>query len=182
MTELTRNFNFQVRGIEIVRDAERLVLRNTWASATLGSFYLLTGVGILCGIVFVVCVSPLTEGRHFDQPELSRVLALVSGLMGLLSLAALVLGLYRHRRPLILERGTNRFMDGSHEVCPLDEIADVRVASRGLDTTEYVVALVRHDGRSVNTLEDRLNTFDRREDAERLAGKLVDFLGGRGAK
>jgi hypothetical protein len=53
--------------------------------------------------------------------------------------------------------------------------------SGGLETTEYVVALVRHDGHSLNTLEDRLHTFDRREDAECLAGELADFLGGRGA-
>jgi hypothetical protein len=175
------NAKLGIRGIEIVREAERLVLRNTWAGATLGSFYLVAGVGILCVIVFVVCVSPLTEGRQFDQPVLSRGLALVSGLMGLLSLAALVLGLYRHRRPLILDRGTNRVLDGSRDVCPLHEIVDVRVASRGLDTTEYVVALVRHDGHSLNILEDRLNTFERREDAERLAGELADFLGNRGS-
>ena len=180
MTELAQNSKLHVRGIEIVREAERLVLRNTWAGATLGSFYLLAGVGLLCGIVFVVCISPLTEGRQFDQPALSRGLALVSGLVGLLSMAALVLGLYRHRRPLILDRGTNRVLDGSCEVCPLQEIADVRVASRGMDTTEYVVALVRHDGHSLNTLEGRLDTFDRREDAERLAGELADFLGARG--
>jgi len=180
MTELAPNARLHIRGIEIVREEQRLVLRNTWAAAALGSFYLLAGAGSLCAIVFVVCISPLTDGRQFDQPALSGGLAVVSGLSGLLSLAALILGLYRHRRPLILERGTDRFLDGSREVCPLHEIADVRVSSRGLDTTEYVVALVRHDGHSLNTLEDRLNTFDRREDAERLVGELAHFLGGRG--
>ena len=181
MTELTPNARLRIRGIEIVREPERLVLRNTWAGATLGSFYLLAGVGLLCGIIFVVCVSPLTEGRQLDQPEFSRGLALVSGVMGVLSLAALVLGLYRHRRPLILDRWTNRFLDGPREVCPLREIMDIRISSRGVDTTEYVVALVRHGGNSLNILEDRLNTFDRREDAERLAGALVEFLGARSA-
>jgi len=181
MTELASNVKLRVRGIEIVREDERLVLRNTWAGATLGSFYLLAGVGLLCGIIFVVCVSPLTDGKQFDQPALSHGLAIMSGLMGLLSLTALVLGLYRHRRPLILDRRTNRFLDGSREVCPLREITDVRISSRGVDTTEYVVALVRHDGNFLNTLEDRLNTFDSREDAERLAGAVVDFLGVKGA-
>jgi hypothetical protein len=167
-----------IRGIEVARDSQHLVLRNTWRAATLGPFYLLAAVGLFCGIVFVVCVCPLSEGKQFDRPALSRLLAIASGLAGLLSLAAIVPGLYRHRRPLTLDRQTNRFEDGSHKVCSLEEISDVRVTSRGIDTIEYVVELIRNDGRTLNALEERFDAFSGRDDAEGLAGELKNFLAG----
>jgi hypothetical protein len=169
-----------IRGIEVIREEDRLVLRNTWSIQTLGlQIVLVVGFGFFacCGFMGLV---PVTEG----PPETPRdrligtVMAVIAIPLAALALLALPLSLLRHRRPFIFDRRTDRLLDGKREVCPLSSILGVSVEVFSADPpADYAVRIIRQDERRLHVLEGRLGEFPHRAHAERLAGEIGDFLG-----
>jgi hypothetical protein len=164
-----------IQGVKVTRESDRLLIRNTWSVQTLGGYVLLVvGVGFFgcCGFMGLVPV----EGETPRDRTIGTALAVVGIPLATLCLLALPLRAISHRRPFIFDRQADRFLDGGQEVCRLSDIRSVSVDEQGSDPTEYVVRLVRADGRTLLTLEMRLDEFRQRGDADRLAALIVDFL------
>ena len=167
-----------IQGIEVTRDGDRLIVRNTWGRATLSvhlhlafGFAFCGGFGLMVGFV----------RDDFPESIVQRAIRIGAPTCGIplaiLSLAALLHRTLRHRRPYILDRQADRLMDGSTVVGVLSEIRHVRVEEWGSDPTEYTLSCLLTNGRKLTTLGSRIDEFRRREDAERLASEVADFLG-----
>jgi hypothetical protein len=165
----------RIRGIEVTKESDRLVIRNTWSVQTLGGHLLLViGLGFFgcCGFMGLVPV----EGESLSHRVIGTVLAAVGIPIAALCFLALPLHTIRHRRPFILDRQIDRFLDGRQEVCRLSDIRSLRIDECGYDPTDYAVRLVLADGRKLHTLEQRIDEFRQRAEAERLATEIADFL------
>jgi hypothetical protein len=164
-----------IRGVQVTREKDRLVIRNSWSIQTLGSHLLLAiGAGLFGCFGFLGVVNVDGETRW------DRIIGTVAALIGIpvasLALLAMPLRTMRHQRPFVLDRQADRFLDGGHEVCSLSDIRSVRVDECGFDPSDYAVRLILVDGRKLLTLEQRIDEFRQRADAERLAAAISDFL------
>lgn len=166
---------FLIRGVEVTKERDRLIIRNTWSVQTLGGHLLLAiGAGFFgcCGFLGLVP----EEGESPWQRTIGTVMAVVGIPVAGLALLALPLRTLRHRRPFVLDRQADRFLDGGREVCSLGAIRSVSVDECGFDPTDYAVRFVLADGRKLLTLEHRIDEFRQRGDAERLAAEIAGFL------
>jgi hypothetical protein len=168
---------FLIRGVEVTQSGDRLTIRNTWSVQTLGGHLLLIfGVGFFgcCGFLGL---APVEDDSPRDR-IIGNVLAVVGIPIGALCLLALPLRTWRHRRPFVLDRQADRFLDGRRPVCSLGDIRSISIDECGSDPTDYAVRFVLADGRKLFTLEDRIDDFRQRGDAECLAAEITAFLSG----
>jgi hypothetical protein len=165
-----------IRGVEVTKERDRLlIIRNTWSVQTLGGHLLLAiGLGFFgcCGFLGLAPVEGETPFHHL----IGKVMAIVGIPIAALCLLALPLRTWRHRRPFVFDRQTGRFLDGRREVCSLSDIRFLHIDECGFDPTDYAVRLVLADGRKLLTLEQRIDEFRQRGDAERLAAEIAGFL------
>ena len=164
-----------VQGIEVTKDGDQLVLRNTWAVATLGGHFLVLAIGVgFFGCCGFLGLAP-ADGETPRDRTIGTAMAVVGIPVAMLSLLALPLGLLRHRRPFTLDREADCLWDGGKEVCALSDIREVSVDEWGSDPTEYLVNFVLADGHKLLTLNSRINF--QQDSAERVAAEIADFLG-----
>lgn len=168
-----------IQGIEVLVGSDRLVLRNSWAVAALGRYFVLACGTFLFGGFFVFVILFWLSGEPLTPTEryVGLTIAIVSGPLALLGLLGIGVHAFAHRKRFVFDKATNRFQYESKAICPLSNIARIRIERRGFDPTEYAIVLVQKDGQRLTTLDRRLDEFRTRDDAERLATAIAGFLG-----
>ena len=168
-----------IQGIEVLVGQDRLVLRNTWAVAALGRYFVLASGAFLFGGFFLFVILFWLSGAPATTTEryVGLTTAIFSGPLALLSLMGIGVHASSHRKRFVFDKGTDRFQDDLKVICPLGSIARICIETRGFDPVEYAILLVQKDGQRLATLERRLDEFRSREDAERMATAIAGFLG-----
>jgi hypothetical protein len=164
-----------IQGVEVTKQHDRLIIRNSWSPHSLGGHALLVvGVGFFGCSGFLGLVS--VKGESSRDQVIGTVMAAVGIPLAILGVVALLLRTLRHCRPFVLDRKAGHFLDGRQKVCSLRDIRTVSVEECGSDPTEYVVRFVLADGSMLHTLEQRIDEFRSRKDPEHLVAEITDFL------